>query len=775
MRNLCFIVFIFSQFTLYAFQGIVENTGFLKHPDGSMATEVIAFAAIPGGRVYFQQDRISYVFTEHANTSSDLHEKVKAQTPATAERIDMLFGNMQPGCASVFSGRLKEDVRFIKPEGEFTSGTYTRLAYTQVWKGIDIFFYADEKQGLKYDVLVQPGASVQDIAFVFSGASSIEIENDVLMIRGVLNTIQEKIPVCYQDWMQGNTKNRISYAGKYVLQNDTLSFNLPAYAKQLPLVIDPWATYVGTSDGEQAEDVVMDKAGNTYITGYTQSPVFPVTPGAFQSTSGGDYDAFIMKFDASGQGVWCTYYGGSGYDFGYQIKIDSKGNPFISGYTYSNDLFVSMGSFAGVFDTYILKLNANGAFKWARYFGGSGGEFTVGMGCCKTDKMVIAGFTSSQDIPVTPGAFQNTHAGALDIFIAVFDSSGNNLWATYYGGTATDDAHAANFDSKGNVLIGGESFSNDFPVSPGAYQPVNIGSSDVYVLKFDSLGNRLWGTLMGGTANEDINGIAADTAGFIYVSGFSQSSDFPIVGNAFQPLKKASRDAILIRFTPGGMPVWSTYFGGDSTDIARALTITPDRFILICGETYSGDFPIVGNAFQPTKSGGADVFYAAFDTSGTPLFSSYRGGNGLDVALGISCDTNYRVTICGLTYSNNFPVSPGAYQTSYSGNEDVFVWQIDSTQGVPVDTSKGTGDAIVKLQGAQMPLLYPNPSNGHIAFSADLLAIEIYSLQGQLLFSQTKPYTANSLLSVDFLPSGFYTVFIKGKEGTARYKLVQSK
>ncbi|CAG0965536.1 hypothetical protein FLAV_00940 [Flavobacteriales bacterium] len=752
-------VFLLIPFILFSENGFVKNTGFVLNTNLEPATEVLAFASISNGKVYFLKDRFSYVFYQNDSVAdSELTPQIKRKHITQSERLDFVFHKTNLNGKTELLLPSEENLHFIKQSNEFATSSYKVIKYTNIWNGIDIIFYFSETGNIKYDILVKPGAEVNKIQFLIEGANNIKLKNNTLQIKTSLMEIKETLPISYQDGITKRKKSRKELEADYVLEENILTFRVHKYNPQLPLIIDPWATFIGTPDSDQAEDVAMDNFGNAYVTGYTQSLNFPVSPGAFQGNSAGDYDAFVFKLNATGQREWATYYGGSAYDFGYQIKVDSKGNPFISGYSYSNNLFVSNGTFSGVFDTYILKLKNDGTFKWARYFGGSGGEFTVGMGVSKTDRIVIAGFTSSQDIQTTPGAFQATHAGALDIFISVFDSSGNVLWTTYYGGSATDDAHAVNFDANENVIVGGETYSTNFPVSPGAYQSNNNGNSDVYVLKFDSLGNRLWATLLGGTANEDINGIAADTFGNIYVAGFSQGTDFPMIGTPFQPVKKASRDIILVKFLPSGLPEWSTFFGGDSTDVARALTVTLDQFILIGGETASSDFPIVGNAFQNTKAGGTDVFYAAFDTTGIPVFSSYRGGTSSEILMGISADTNYRVTMCGYTYSNNFPVTPGVFQTTYSGNEDVFVWQIDSTQGVPVDTTnKGSGDGIKNIKNkSNIQVVYPNPATNHIAIKQDASALKIFNINGEIVYIYNKVLYKNELLDISFLTPGIY-------------------
>ena len=287
----------------------------------------------------------------------------------------------------------------------------------------------------------------------------------------------------------------------------TLRFSVPNRNAKNTLVIDPWCTYSGGSDVDEIYGLDVDSGYNAYITGYTFSLDLPISVGVLDTSHNGDYDAFVTKIDSSGALVWSTYYGGTMGDFGYDIKVNSLGEAYLFGQTTGSDILVSGGGVfqttsAGSYDSFILKLTTNGNFNWATYFGGTGGDLALA-GDLLGDKLLIAGYTSSMDMPVL-NPHQSMHAGALDAFVAVFDTTGQLQWSTYYGGSNSEDAHTAAFDENANVILGGDSYSTDFPTSIGAYQTGPAGGQDGYILKFDANGTREFATLIGGVGNDDV-------------------------------------------------------------------------------------------------------------------------------------------------------------------------------------------------------------------------------------------------------------------------------
>jgi hypothetical protein len=266
-----------------------------------------------------------------------------------------------------------------------------------------------------------------------------------------------------------------------------------------------WATYYGGSSDDWANSVATDPQGNVYVVGGTYSTDFPVqNPGGgtyYQgSFVGGDWDAFILKFNPRGVRQWATYYGGGGDDEARSVATDSQGNVYVVGETYSTNFPVYnpggayfQGGKAGDGDAFILKFNPRGVRLWATYYGGGDDDEARSVATDSQGNVYVVGLTFSDDFPVyNPGGgayYQGSFAGGYyDAFILKFNSSGVRQLATYYGGNGGDFAHSVATDQLGNVYVVGYTRSADFPVyNPGDgayYQGSRAEHYDAFILKF---------------------------------------------------------------------------------------------------------------------------------------------------------------------------------------------------------------------------------------------------------------------------------------------------
>jgi len=199
-----------------------------------------------------------------------------------------------------------------------------------------------------------------------------------------------------------------------------------------------WATYYGGADWEEGTSVATDRLGNVYVTGWTYSTT-GIASGGFQNTFGGGVDAFLVKFDASGNRLWATYYGGSGNEEGYDVTTDTAGNVYLCGYTTSSTGIAS-GGFqntygGGTSDGFLIKFNASGGRIWGTYYGGTGEDVSQGVTIDKAGNILLVGDTRSTT-NIASGGFQNSPGGGglHDAYLVKFNSAGARTWSTYYGG-----------------------------------------------------------------------------------------------------------------------------------------------------------------------------------------------------------------------------------------------------------------------------------------------------------------------------------------------------
>ena len=583
---------------------------------------------------------------------------VGANPHPSVEGLDQL-----PGKTSYFLGNNPENWHVGVP-------TYARIQYHDVYPGIDLIYYGNHRQ-LEYDFIVAPGANAKRIGLKIEGADKLEVDSQGDLVAHIHNIkVSWNRPHVYQE-TEGGRKQIIA---RFVLKkNQRIGFEVGAYDPAKPLIIDPalvYSTYLGGTGDEftfnsfapNGVKIALDTNGNVFVVGQTLSRNFP-TRNAYDSTANGAdtnlCDVFITKFNASGSSlIYSTYLGGISNDVAGDIAIDSAGNAYITG------------------------------------------------------------STESPDFPHI-NAFQSVNNGLNDIFVTKLSSNGTSIvYSTFLGGSVDDFGRAIAVDSSGSAYITGKSWSKGtgnppYPTSHGAYQTDNGGgnnySSDAIVAKFDSTGSLIYSTFLGGSSEEEGNGIAVDTAGNAYVVGQVLSttaypsipdSDFPIF-NAFQPSFNNGGtnliflyDGFLTKLNATGTGlIFSTFLGGEEDDTVTGITLDSKGRIYVTGSTSSSSFPSTPDAVQINNAGadldpefpGSDAFITIFETNGTSLvYSTYLGGTDFEEGdsirlnrFDIAVDNFNCVYIVGQTTSFDFPLTTGADQTNSEAGNDVFVAKIN--------------------------------------------------------------------------------------------------
>jgi hypothetical protein len=393
-----------------------------------------------------------------------------------------------------------------------------------------------------------------------------------------------------------------------------------------------YSTFLGGKGSDIAAGIAVDSAGNAYITGQTDSPDFPVTPGSYQTTcpscsaSFPLTDAFVTKLNASGALGYSTFLGGTGADQAYAIATDSSGNAYVVGATSSTDfpmqnpLPAPNNSLRGTQNAFVSELDPTGAILLAStYLGGGSTDTGYGIAVDSTG-IYVTGQTDSNNFP-TVNAVQSTFAGIADAFLSKLAPGGSSLiYSTYLGGTQNDGGTAVAVDSSGNAYITGTTASKDFPISPGAFQSVYAGGgSDAFVTEVNPQGSKIvYSTFLGGSDLDGGNAIAVDSSGTAVVVGGTASTNFPLA-NSVQSMYAGNTDAFLTRVVPGGCGITlSTYLGGNDTDIATGVALDSSGNAYLTGRTRSNNFPLGPNPYQGTTGGNFDAFVTRLNNVSAP-------------------------------------------------------------------------------------------------------------------------------------------------------------
>lgn len=537
-----------------------------------------------------------------------------------------------------------------------------RVTLGRVYPHIDATFYGTDRQ-LEYDFVVQPGGDPSRIALDLSGADRLHVntEGDLVMRVGLADFVQRR-PIAYQP-VEDGTRRPVDV--EYRLRDEhVVEFVVAAYDQRQPLVIDPvlvYSTYLGGSSAEYpggsfsfAAPAALDTSGNLIVTGSTASTDFPLA-----GTAPASSNIFVAKFNATGSALlFATYLGGSGTEDKSSIAIDATG------------------------------------------------------------ALYVAANTTSGNLPVTSGAFDNSFGGVADAFVAKLTSVGALTYLTYLGGTQDDSVEAIAVNAAGNAFVTGSTQSTDFPIA-SAFQAVKSTDYDAFVTKLNPTGSGLvFSTYLGGGDIDSGYSIAVDTTSAVYVAGQTFSANFP-TASPLQGTRSGAADVFVTKLASSGTSLtYSTYLGGTgASDENAKLAIDAAGNVYLAGFTTSADFPAgAGTPAQAVKSTGFDGFVAKLNTAGSALvYRTFLGGTGTDTILGIAVDRYTNVYVTGFTTSANFPTAGQAWDTVLGGPQDAFVTKVNAT-GSTFKYSSYLGGTAGAIDGSDsgIGVVVDTPGNAYV-------------------------------------------------------------
>jgi hypothetical protein len=558
---------------------------------------------------------------------------------------------------------------------------YGRVAFQQVYPGIDLVFYGNDQQQLEYDLDLAPGADPNQVGLRFEGAQGLAVDgqgNLVVQLAG--GDVVQQAPIVYQTGAGGN---RTLVPGAYLLRGDgTVGIHLGAHDAGQALVLDPvltYSTYLGGSALDDGYSLAVDPAGNVYVTGHTTSPNFPTAGSPVQAShfaDGSNNDAFVAKLNAAGTALlYATYLGGSGGESGNKIAVDASGNACIIGNTSSPNFptaNAALPTYGGGTDAFVAKLNATGnALIYSTYLGGNGLDYGQGIAVDAVGNAYVVGYTQSSNFP-TDGTVGTISPNNSNAFVVKLNAAGSTfVYTTLLGGSGNAQANAVAVDASGHVYVTGYTNSSNFP-TVNAVQPTfgGNGFNDAFVAKLTPNGKALeYSTYLGGSNGDAGDDIALDSAGNAYVTGDTLSSNFP-TRNAVQAALGGGLDAFVAKLNAtGNALVYATYLGGSGDDHGHAIAVDLAGNAYVCGPTQSTNFP-TASPLQAASGGGLDAFVAKLNATGTVLVhSTYLGGSSDDASYGIAVDELANAYLTGYTYSTNFPTA-SPLQAAFGGAPD---------------------------------------------------------------------------------------------------------
>ncbi len=582
---------------------------------------------------------------------------------------------------------------------------FRRVRVRDLYPGIDAVYYG-RGRSLEFDLELRPGADPEMVRFRFSGAEADP--SGALSVRFRDGVLQQLAPEVYQV-IEGE---RRPVSARYVEYGGfEFGFALDEYDAARTLVIDPvlvYSTYVGGGQLDVVNAVAVNANGEVFVTGESHSPDFPAPSFAAGPMTGNPPgNVFVTKLTADGTSILSSaFFGGSSRDAGLDLAVGVDGFIHVTGYTQSDDFPVTVTAAQPAIgdkdspegDAFVVRLISGGStLLYSSYLGGErrdeGRGITFGAG----GDMFITGLTTSPDFPVTDGAFQTTYHGpeGADGFVTQLLSAGPGIvFSTYLGGSNNDAGNGIALDTDGYAYVTGSTESPDFPTRAAA-QPALAGDgqfvwADAFITKLMPDGTGvMFSTFIGGSRGDAGNALSLDRETNVYIAGETGSTDFPVTAGALQTQNGdggAAADAFVARLNRSGSRLdWATYYGGDRTDFAHDMAVTPSGEVTIAGETDSSNL-VTGDSDCNLSfaAGGRDAFVARILAGGATLgFASYLGGAGADRALGVAVDEAGNAYLGGSTDSPGFPTTGGALRAVVQQAEGFIAKVSPAAAGAP--------------------------------------------------------------------------------------------
>jgi len=493
----------------------------------------------------------------------------------------------------------------------------------------------------------------------------------------------------------------------------------------------------------------------------TNSPSLTVHPGLISDTLVGYYDAYLAKFDSCGNFLWGTYLGTTGFDTGEKIVICPDGNVAFTGYSQANGLpTTTLSCFqstnAGQADCFVGKITPTGHLIWLTYFGKSNSDLAFDIATDFNGNLYIGGTSTSNNLFTTGTSFQQTFGGNTDAFIAKFGSNGNFKWCTYYGGLGTEDIHVLTTDVFGDIIGAGGTNSFNLSTSAGCIQPSKDNGFDCYIIKLDSSGTRIFSTYLGGLGYDDCFGLASDNTGNVYIGGHTSSSNFTTTPGAFQTTLVAMQDLFFTKTSPSGNLMYSTFYGGSDNESASRMKFYNNQ-IYLYATTASADLPMISAQTYSILQGSQNLAMVRFGTNCIPNYSTYFGSTafGTDYSNDFSVKGDH-LFLSGKSSSANYPITSGAFQTTYGTNDDGILTKLNLTPSLPTNVYPSTNTSNI--------LIYPNPVSSKLYIKNYTGGLEIYNMLGEIKVRQN---ATSDFVNVSELQNGLY--FLKTENTIVKF------
>ena len=631
---------------------------------GQLPNSVFSKVKVPGGSVFIEKGKFLYSFY-NSKQLQERHDLIRKERWIDAHSFSATFLNSSKESEIILSEKSDYFENFYRSGSKIENVRfYKELEQKNIYSGIDLKIYFDDNN-LKYDLIIHPNASDKKIKIKYKGQDNIFLRNGNLIIETSVNTVTELAPFAYQMI----NDSIYSVECQFKLKNNILSFNFPnSYDNTKKLIVDPtliFSTYSGSTSDNFGYTATYDQYGFLYSAGTVfelpSDSTYPIL-GAYQSNHAGGIgtgpsggtDIAITKYDTTGtQRIYSTYLGGSMDELPHSMIVNNLNELFIFGTTGSSDFPVTSGAFQKDFN------------------GGSS---------------------------FSPSGLGVLFPNGSDIIVSRLSGNGGNLLAsTYIGGSGNDGLNTAqklkrnyadevrgeiDIDQNNNIYLATSTYSKDFPIT-NAFQQNNNGNQEGCIVKLDNqLSTIIWSSYLGGTNDDAIYSLALDKYDNVFVTGGTNSDNFPVSSTAYQNsyLDSVNADGFIAHISSDGNTIInSSYFGSERYDQAYFVELNSQEDVYILGQTKALGGALVYNANYYTSE--ASQFIAILSNNLKTLLRSTVVGTGKGTpdisptAFLVDVCNNIYISGWGGTTGNgtlstlNMPITSNAFQNNTDGND----------------------------------------------------------------------------------------------------------
>ncbi|WP_395046157.1 T9SS type B sorting domain-containing protein [Flavobacterium sp.] len=723
MRLKIILFFVFLNICAYSQKqkpsiGFIENKGQIIDQKGKQNKDVLYLLNTHGLNVQLKRNGFSYDIYEIIKSpikekevlnpsilSNNLNNIPKYNLKRKNHRIDIDFINSNQNVELITEDKSSDYDNYYNipnfPNGVTNVYKYKKIKYKNLYNNIDVDFFIpkDTTKAVEYNFVIKPGGKVSDIKMKFNGAKTELIDNKIKMyIR--FGQMEETLPL---SWIEEDNNKKIASINYSQLNKNTFGFEGDIDVQNKTLIIDPtptrlWGTYFGGNQNEFTSDIKTDDLLNIYIAGATTSSNNIATSGTYQDYLSGIQNLFFSKFDPSGTIIWGTYFmteSGTNNSQSCKIVVDSNQNLFFTGDELQNSNLATPGAYQetknAFNDCYLVKLNSNGLRQWGTYYGGNNNDFALSIDIDNNNGVYISGQTFSSDLLPTTNAHQTYLSGQSDAFLAKFDTNGNRLFGTYYGGNGNVEGFTKIQISNDDFLYAmGNQSSTANIATPGSYQDTSNNTGGM-IIKFDLNGNRIWGSYICDNSmlkNASINNNS------IYITGTTTNQALG-TPNTFSPTflsvsmyssLYAGTNSFVLNFNLINQNlVWLTYF----PEAILGINSNSLNEIYFSGSTGISSNIATTGSFKEIKTGSKDAYLIKLNQLGQRLWGTYYGGNYSEQGVYCNVDNSNNLYLYGITNSYNDISTINSYQENLNGGGtgDNFLVKLKECQTSTIITS----------------------------------------------------------------------------------------